>query len=108
MFDSAAECDGLSLNKLLLSGPDITNLFRVLLRFRENPVAMVADIEQMFHSFRVKEEHRDPLRFLWYKDNDPNGEITEYRIKVHIIRNTSSPAVANHGLRKTAEVGEAD
>ena len=109
VFDSAAECDGLSLNKLLLSGPDITNnLFGVLLRFRENPVAMVADIEQMFHCFQVKEEHRDPLRFLWYKDNDPNGDITEYRMKVHIFRNTSSTAVANHGLRKTAKVGEAD
>ena len=109
MFDSTAECDGLSLNKLLLSGPDMTNnLLGVLLRFRENPVAMVADIEQMFHSFKVKEEHRDLLLFLWYKDNDPNGEITEYNMKVHIFGNTSPPAVANHGLRKTAEVGEAE
>lgn len=59
MFDSAAECDGISLNKLLLSGPDITNnLLRVLLHFRQNPVAMVADIKQMFHSFKVKGEQR--------------------------------------------------
>ena len=29
-------------------------------------------------------------------------------MKVHIFGNTSSPAVANHGLRKTAEVGEAE
>ena len=109
VFDSAAECDGISLNKLLLSGPDMTNnLLGVLLRFRQNPVAIVADIEQMFHSFKVKREHRDLLRFLWFKDNDPNGEITEYRMKVHIFGNTSSPAVANHGLRKTAEVGEAE
>ena len=109
VFDSAAECDGISLNKLLLSGPDMTNnLLGVLLRFRQNPVAIVADIEQMFHSFKVKGEHGDLLRFLWFKDNDPNGEITEYRMKVHIFGNTSSPAVANHGLRKTAEVGEAE
>ena len=107
VFDSAAECDGTSLNSLPLSGPDLTNgLLGVLLRFRQNPVAMVADIEQMFHSFKVKEGHRDLLRFLWYKNNDPNGEITEYRMKVHIFWNTSSPAVANYGLRKTAEVGE--
>ncbi|XP_078346784.1 uncharacterized protein LOC144632053 [Oculina patagonica] len=107
VFDSAAECNGISLNSLLLSGPDLTNgLLGVLLRFRQNPVAMVADIEQMFHSFKVKECHRDLLRFLWYENNDPNGEITEYRMKVHIFGNTSSPAVANYGLRKTAEVGE--
>ena len=109
VFDSGAECDGISLNKLLLSGPDMTNnLLGVLLRFRQNPVAIVADIEQMFHSFKVKGEHRDLLRFLWFKDNDPNGKLTEYRMKVHIFGNTSSPAVANHGLRKTAEVGEAE
>ncbi len=45
---------------------------------------MVADIEQMFHSFKVKECHRHLLRFLWYENNDPNGEITEYRMKFHI------------------------
>ena len=107
-FDSAAESNGVSLNKLLLSGPDLTNnLLGVLLRFCQDPVVLVGDIEQMFHSFNVKEEFRDFLRFLWYKDNDPNGAITEYRMKVHIFGNTSSPAVANYALRKTAEVGEA-
>ena len=61
----------------------------------------------MFHSFKVKEEFRDFLRFLWYKDNDPNAVIREYRMKVLIFGNTSSPEVANYALRKTAEVGEA-
>ena len=39
IFDSAAECDGVSLNKLLLSGPNSNNsLVGVLLRFWQNPV----------------------------------------------------------------------
>ena len=109
VFDSAPESNRVSLNTLLLSGPDLTKgLLGVLLRFRQEPVAVVADIEQIFHSFKVIEEHRDFLRFVWYKDNQPHGEITEYRMKVHIFGNTSSPAVATYGLRKTAEVGEAD
>ena len=107
VFDSAAETKGMSLNKILLSGPDLTNgLLGILLRFRQDPVAFVADIEQMFHSFLVQERHRDLLRFFWYKDNDPNGELSEYRIKVHVFGNTSSPAVATFCLRQTAEVGE--
>ena len=107
VFDSAAENNGVSLNKLLLSGPDLTNsLLGVLLRFRKYPTAFMADIEQMFYSFLVKEDHRDFLRFLWYENNDPEGKIIEYRMKVHIFGNTSSPAVATFGLRKTAQVGE--
>ena len=63
----------------------------------------------MFHSFviMINEEHRDFLRFLWYKGNDPDGEVIEYRMKVHLFRNTSSPAVATFDLRKTAQVGKA-
>ena len=49
VFDAAAESNGMSLNKLLLSGPDLTNnVLGVLLRFCQDPVAPVADIEQMF------------------------------------------------------------
>ena len=107
VFDSAAENRGVSLNKLLLSGPDLANsLLGVLLRFRKHSTAFMADIEQMFYSFIVREDHRDFLRFLWYRDNDPNGAIVEYRMTVHVFGNTSSPAIANFGLRKTAEVGE--
>lgn len=92
VFDSAAETKGTSLNKALLSGPDLTNnLLGILLRFRQDTVAFVADIEQMFHSFLVQEQHRDLLRFFWYKNNDPNEELTEYRMKVHVFGNTSSP-----------------
>ena len=92
VFYSAEETKGTSLNKALLSGPDLTNnLLGILLRFRQDTVAFVADIEQMFHSFLVQEQHRDLLRFFWYKNNDGN---------------TSSPAVATFCLRKTAEVGE--
>ena len=103
VFDSAAETEKVSLNKLLFSGPDLNNgLLGVLIRFRQDPVAFMADIEQMFHSFLVDERHRDLRRFFCYQDNDPAKPLTEYRMRVHIFGNTSSPAVATYGLRKTA------
>ena len=109
VFDAAAEYHGISLNKLLLSGPDLANsLLGVLMRFRKHSTGFMADIEQMFYSFVVREDHRDFLRFLWYENNDPNGAIVEYRMTVHIFGNTSSPAIATFGLRKTAEVGETE
>ncbi len=107
VFDSAAETSGVSLNKMLLSGPDLTNsLIGILLRFRIGPVAFTVDIEQMFHSFFVSTEHRDFLRFFWHKENDPNKEVVEHRMKVHLFGNTSSPAVATTALRLTARTEE--
>ncbi|XP_013416153.1 uncharacterized protein LOC106177802 [Lingula anatina] len=107
VFDSSDTFNGTSLNDVLLTGPDLlNNLLGVLLRFRSDLVACMADIEQMFYSFHVKEEHRDFLRFLWFENNDPEGKVEEYRMKVHIFGNSPSPAVATFGLRKTAQEGQ--
>lgn len=76
VFDSSAHFNGVSLNDVLLSGLDLNNtLLGVLLHFRKEPVAITADIEQMFYCFVVKEEHRDYLRFLWYKDNNLTKDV---------------------------------
>ena len=58
VFDCAAEYKGVSLNKSFMQGPDLANsLMSVLLRFRKNAIALVADIEAMFYQVRV-----DPKR----------------------------------------------
>lgn len=107
VFDSSAEFEGVSLNKELLPGPDLMNsLVGVLIRFRQENVATMCDIEQMFHSFHVTPEHQNFLRFLWYKDNDPSKEIIENKMTVHLFGNGPSPAIATFGLRKTADDGE--
>ncbi|XP_028391897.1 uncharacterized protein LOC114516570 [Dendronephthya gigantea] len=107
VFDSSAEFQGSSLNKELLSGPDIlNNPLGILIRFRLNHVAVVCDIEQMFHNFYVSPTHRNLLRFLWFEGNDKTKKIIEYHMTVHLFGNTSSPSVAMFGLRKTADDGE--
>ncbi|CAB3987192.1 Hypothetical predicted protein [Paramuricea clavata] len=65
-------------------------------------VGVMCDLEQMFYSFYVNPEHWNYLRFLWYKDNDPQKQVIEYRMNVHLFGNRPSPAVATFGLRKTA------
>ena len=65
VFDCAASSKGVSLNQQLLQGPDMTNkLVGVLLRFREDPIAFLVDIEAMFCQVRVSLEHCKLLRFL--------------------------------------------
>ena len=73
VFDCAAQYQGVSLNSQILKGPDyMNNLIGVLMRFRQDQVAIAADVEAMFHQVRVRNEDRDALRFLWW----PNGDLS--------------------------------
>ncbi|VDI23124.1 Hypothetical predicted protein [Mytilus galloprovincialis] len=105
VFDSSASYDNVSLNSVMLRGRDLTNyLVGVHLRFRKEIVGIMADIQQMFYSFSVIEEHRNYLRFLWYEDNNIEKELIEYRMRVHAFGNSPSPAIATYALQKTAEI----
>ena len=109
VFDCSAQYGGVSLNQQLLQGPDLINdLVGILLRFREEPVAFVADIKGMLHQFYVAEQHRSLLHFLWWKEGDPKKELVEYRMKVHLFGAASSPGCANFGLKRAADEGEED
>ena len=69
VFDAAALHDGVSLNNQLHQGPDLTNsLLGVLLRSRQDPVALVADIEGMLNQVKVPTGDADALRFLWWEE----------------------------------------
>ncbi|XP_070548323.1 uncharacterized protein [Ptychodera flava] len=75
VFDSSAKYNGVSLNDALLQGPDQMNsLLGILLRFRREQTAVMGDVEQMFHSFHVNKEHRDYLRFFWFKTTTPRNQ----------------------------------
>ena len=102
VFDSSAKYNGVCLNDVLMTGPDLTNsLIGVLLRFRKHKTAVIADIQQMFFCFYVKPELRNFLRFLWFRDNDQNKNIIEYGMCVHVFGNSPSPAIATYGLHRT-------
>jgi transposase InsO family protein len=104
VFDCSLQYGGTSLNDNLLQGPDMTNsLIGVLLRFRQDKVALTADIEKMFYQVRVPPEHSDFMRFFWY---GAVGELSEFRLKVHVFGARSSPSVANFALRLAARDGK--
>lgn len=57
---------GTSLNDYLDMGPSLNPLlYSIMLRFRENRVTLVGDIENAFLNVEVNEGDRDYLRFLW-------------------------------------------
>nr|XP_021329205.1 uncharacterized protein LOC110439111 [Danio rerio] len=104
VFDCTSSYQGKCLNSELLQGPDLTNsLIGVLLRFREEPVAVMADIESMFYQVKVPEHDADLLRFLWWPNGRLDEPVEEFRMTVHLFGATSSPSVASYALRRTAE-----
>ena len=104
VFDCSAKFEGTSLNDELLQGPDLTNtLTGVLTRFRQGPVAFMADIESMFHQVRIPLKDCDVLRFLWWSNNDTSSNPEEYQMMVHLFGAISSPSCANYALKKTAD-----
>ena len=107
VFDCSAKCRGTSLNDHLLQGPDLTNtLVGVLTRFREEPIALMSDVEAMFHQVRVHPDDCNALRFLWWPDGDLNKPAEEFQMMAHLFGGTSSPSCANFALRKTADDNE--
>ena len=104
VFDCTSSYQDRCLNSELLQGPDLTNtLVGVLLRFREEPVAVMADIESMFYQVNVPEHDADLLRFLWWPNGRLDEPMEEFRMAVHLFGATSSPSVASYALRRTAE-----
>lgn len=102
VFDCAAVHDSVSLNRRVLQGPDLNNtLLGVLLRFRQEGIAVSADIEAMFHQVKVAPPHRDALRFLWWPHGDMARSPISYRMKVHLFGGVWSPSCATYALRQT-------
>ena len=104
VFDCAARCDGVSLNSTLLQGPGLANnLIGVLTRFCQEPVAVMADIEGMFHQVYVNPKDCDVLCFLRWPGNDLNSDPAEHQMLVYVFGTISSPICAHSGLPRTAD-----
>ena len=101
VLNGAAKFHDASLNKPLLTGPDLLqNLIYVLLRFRQHPYAVSAEIEGMFLQVGVLPSDQPSLRFLWRED--PTTNVVVYQNTRHIFGAKDSPTCANYALQRTA------
>ena len=103
VLDCSAEKDGVSLNSVLIQGPDFSNsLLGILLNFRKGKIPVMADIESMYYQVLVPEEHRKFLRFFWWEDGDLNREPIEHEMCVHPFGAISSKSCVTFALHQTA------
>ena len=102
VLNGAAKFHGTSLDKSLLTGPDLPqNLIHVLLRFLQHQFAVSADIEGMFLQVGVPDCDQPSLRFLWREDPTTNFVVCQYTR--HIYGAKDSPTFANYALQRTAQ-----
>ena len=72
LYDASAKVrkENYSLNECLYRGPVLLNdLCGLLMRFRLNQIAIVADIEKAFLQIGLHPYQRDVTRFFWMKDS---------------------------------------
>ena len=101
VFDAAAELNGTSLNQQLLTGPDLLQeLSGIIIRFREKPIAIAGDIEQMFLQVCIQCQDRPALSFLW-RNMESNRPPDTYEMKKAIFSAKCSPAIASYALQRS-------
>ena len=102
-FDYSVEYLGYALNKQLIPGPNLTNqIVGVLIRFREEQVAFMGDIEAMFYQVWIPKCQQGLLRFSCWKGNNFNNQPIDHQMCVHVFEGRSSPTSCNYALKRTA------
>lgn len=102
VWDAAAKVDDVSLNTVLMKGPDfLTSLVGVLIRFRKRPVALCGDIKEMFHQVLVRKEYQVAQKFLW-REGDASREPDVYAVLVMTFGASCSSSLANYIKNRNA------
>ena len=104
VFHSSATFKGHCLNDFWYKGSDLlNNLFGVIMRFRENAVAVCADIEKMYHMVAIPLIDQHVHRFLW-RNLELERKPDTYVKTVLTFGDRPSPTMAIVALNKTAEL----
>ena len=81
VFDCSAQYANMSINTKLVSGTDLANqIVGVLLRFRKEHVAFMADIKSMFYQVLVPPHQRSLLRYLWWEESNLSKKVVDYQL----------------------------
>ncbi|KAL4006302.1 alcohol-forming fatty acyl-CoA reductase [Sarotherodon galilaeus] len=101
VWDSSQVYRGVSLNSILMKGPDVLNPIRaVLLHFREGEHAAIGDVSKMYNSVWLEDQEVHVHRFLWR--NSPEEDIKDYAVVRVNMGDKPAGCIAQVAMRETA------
>jgi len=104
VFNSSATYQGHVLNEYWAKGPNLmNNMLGILIRFRENEVALTGDIKKMYHAVKITELDQHTHRFLW-RNMCVDKEPDTYVITSVSFGDKPAGNIATTALLKTAEM----
>ena len=108
VFDAAMKHNGKSLNSAIRPGPKLQReIVVVLIRFRKAPIALTADIAEMFLQVSLHKQDRPYHRFLW-RNYDSTREPKVYEFRRLLFGNAASPFCAQYVLQTHAQTHAAE
>lgn len=103
VWNSSQKCNGVSLNDLLMKGPDVLNqILAVLLKFRGGIYTALGDIRKMYNSIWLEDCEVHLHRFLWRDSHDE--VLGEYAITRVNIREKPAGCIAQLAMCETANL----
>lgn len=103
VWNSSQKFKGLSMNDILLKGPDVLNPIRtVLLHFRQGIYAALGDIKKMYNSVWLEDREMHLHRFL--SRDHPEDDIEEFAITRVNIGDRPAGCIAQLAMRETAKL----
>lgn len=102
VYDASCKYEnGLSLNDTLMTGPTLQpELRQLLMRWRQHPICIAADIVKMYCQVKVADEDANYQRLLWKENADAKAE--DYRLLRVTFGTASAPYLAVKSLQQVA------
>lgn len=102
VFDAAAKSNNISLNDMLLAGPDLYNsIISVIWKFRIERIAFSGDVKEMFLQINIRHEDLPAQRFLWRENENEDPGV--YEMSVMLFGTVCSPSLAQSVRNKNAD-----
>ena len=104
VYNGALKINGVSINDMLHRGlMFLESLVGILIRFRQHPVAITADIKNMFFQIRLHPKDRNMLRFFPFTGKKSGEKQEAWRFTVMPYGLVCVPSIAGYCIKYTAK-----